>query len=401
MTSINSTPAEIQQKILRYVISVDVVLDPDAIASTDILAMSEYHACSPKSKWNDMRPYWSTERDRNSCRRVCVSWNIYLEEKIGHRYVRMIDIVHGKLSASALRNAIRVSFYIHGRGMLCKFCEGKGPSALRRAEFLRDTLTDVGETRTQIITSAVSLDLAILADHMPDTVTITELAGGDDLGDSITRFRQLRHLHVDSPGLYSKTHILDTPNLQSFSFTPRVLMRTDFAQPGWNLRNLRTLSMLPCSIGLAGPPTERVIKPLLRAIGPNLKSLFLPSVYLTYFTAEIWEICPNLENITATKSGSLIEGLPSSHPLHTVIIPCHNEKWSLMDVPTSRVFPESSQIRTVVVDCPWGHKFPETLIRSWADHWMRYSIHVKDIYGVPVQDWIAILDQGKVGDAYP
>jgi hypothetical protein len=339
MTSINSTPAEIQQKILRYVISVDVVLDPDAIASTDILAMSEYHACNPESQWNDMRPYWSTERDRNSCRRVCVSWNIYLEEKIGHRYVRMIDIVHGNLSASALRNAVRVSFYIHGRGMRCTFCEGKGRSAVRRGEFLRGTLTDVGETRTQIITSVVSQDLAILADHMPDTVTITKLSGGNDLGDSITRFRQLRHLHVDSPGLYSKTHILDTPNLQSFSFTPRLFMRTDFAQPGWNLRNLHTLNMLSCPLGLAGPPTERVIKPLLREIGPNLKSLFLPSVYLTYFTAEIWEICPNLENITATKSGSLIEGAAILAPTSYCYHPMPQRKVALDGCPNISCIP--------------------------------------------------------------
>jgi hypothetical protein len=377
------------------VISVDVVLDPDAIASTDILAMSEYHADSPQSQWNDMDPYWSTERDRNSCRRVCVSWNIYLKEKIGHRYVRMTDIIHGNLSASALRNAIRVSFSIHRWGWGCTSCEGKEGNG-----FFRETLANVGETRTQIITNVDSKDLAILADHMPDIVTITEIYGSEGLGDSITRFRRLRHLYVETSETSSQNHILDAPNLQTLSFTPRMFMGTNFVHPGWNLRSLRTLRVLPGRIGLAAPHTGRVIKPLLRAIGPNLKNLLLPYVCLTRLTAEIWEICPNLENITALKSGSPIEGLPSSHPLRAVIIPCYSQEDPLVDVPTSRVLPESSQIRTVIVDCPWEYRFPEALIRSWADYWMRYYIHVKDIYGVPVQDWIAILDLGKVCDAY-
>lgn len=94
-------PVEIWEKILKYTISVPLFFDCDPISNYGIKRLSEYRFEAD---------YWESERVRNSLRRVCKSWDIFLR-LYDHRYVRLLDVYQHRVPKSAISAAIRLNLY--------------------------------------------------------------------------------------------------------------------------------------------------------------------------------------------------------------------------------------------------------------------------------------------------
>lgn len=109
------TPVEIWTRILKYAIHVPVFFDVDPIESHGVAGFQQYY-------WE--LPYWAAERHRNSFRRVCSSWDLYLS-KFNHRYIRLSDIVHGVVPDTAFPDAIRVNI----DHCDCRMCTASDPAS--------------------------------------------------------------------------------------------------------------------------------------------------------------------------------------------------------------------------------------------------------------------------------
>jgi hypothetical protein len=105
MSAISSLPVEVWHAILRYAIEVPLFLDPDAYEG--VLARVVFHGRI--SPLNHECTYWSAEKTRNRMQLVSKSWDSFLRP-FEHRFVRMLDIRHGKVPLQKLEMAIRVSF---------------------------------------------------------------------------------------------------------------------------------------------------------------------------------------------------------------------------------------------------------------------------------------------------
>ncbi|CAG7852888.1 SubName: Full=Uncharacterized protein {ECO:0000313/EMBL:CCA69313.1} [Serendipita indica DSM 11827] len=91
------TPAEIWHYILQFSIFVPIFFSIDPAS----------HGIDALHKYGDDSLYWETERARNALRRVCRSWDAFLN-RFARRLVRLVDVEHGHVPISALRNAIRI-----------------------------------------------------------------------------------------------------------------------------------------------------------------------------------------------------------------------------------------------------------------------------------------------------
>jgi hypothetical protein len=208
MASINSTPAEIWQLILRYVINVPVFLDPDGVADFPANSTLEYHVHLTSSSWNDEGPYWATERFRNVCRRVCRAWDAYLGQTVGHRFIRVQDVINKHVPASALNRAIRISAAYYplndptSNGIL-KFNWLRPPEwSVSVAAFVALIPKDcVSNTQILIARTVVfqPSDLAILARQLPNLVTIVHKGRDSESVPTFKHFPRLLHLYTVPP----------------------------------------------------------------------------------------------------------------------------------------------------------------------------------------------------------
>ncbi|CCA69310.1 hypothetical protein PIIN_03209 [Serendipita indica DSM 11827] len=105
-------PTEIWQTILRHAIFVPLFFDTDPLSSYGLAALRGYY---------DMSGYWDSERTRNKLRRVCSSWNAYLQH-FAHRFVALKDVVHNHVPIAALPLAYR----IHMTACKCFACINHG-----------------------------------------------------------------------------------------------------------------------------------------------------------------------------------------------------------------------------------------------------------------------------------
>ena len=117
-------PVEIWWRILKFAISIPLFLDSGSIEPFDADGdtIHQYY-------WE--LPYWSTERHRNSFRRVCTSWNEYLRP-FNHRYIRFTDIIHGTVPMNAFPRAIRLYVGL----CMCKECHRNLPEYLQEDSHL-------------------------------------------------------------------------------------------------------------------------------------------------------------------------------------------------------------------------------------------------------------------------
>ncbi|KIM19650.1 hypothetical protein M408DRAFT_83250, partial [Serendipita vermifera MAFF 305830] len=96
-------PVEIWEKILKYAISVPLFFDSDPISNHGIERFSEYRFEAD---------YWQSERIRNRLRRICKSWNVFLQA-YQHRYVTVTDLYSGKVPLSALSVTVRLNLSLN------------------------------------------------------------------------------------------------------------------------------------------------------------------------------------------------------------------------------------------------------------------------------------------------
>jgi hypothetical protein len=208
MASINSTPAEIWQLILRYVINVPVFLDPDGVSDFPANSTLGYHVHLTDSSWNDEGPYWATERFRNVCRRVCRAWDAYLGKTVGHRFVRVHDVIKERVPASALNRAIRISAAYYPlddpkSNGIPKFEWIRQPEwSVSVAAFValipKDRLSNaqILIARTMVFQPS---DLASLARQLPKLVTITHKGRASESVHTFKHFPRLLHLYTVPP----------------------------------------------------------------------------------------------------------------------------------------------------------------------------------------------------------
>jgi len=198
MASINSTPAEIWQLILRYVINVPVFLDPDGVADFPANSTLGYHVhLTNSSSWNDEGPYWATERFRNICRRVCRAWDAYLGQTVGHRFIRVQDVIKKRVPASALNRAIRISAAYYPFNWL-RQPEWSVSVAAFVALIPKDCVsnTQILIARTMVFQPS---DLAILARQLPNLVTIVHKGRDSESVHTFKHFPHLLHLYTVPP----------------------------------------------------------------------------------------------------------------------------------------------------------------------------------------------------------
>jgi hypothetical protein len=94
---VDTAPIEVWEKILKYAISVPIFFDLDPIKNYGLECAALYRSEAD---------YWQSERDRNAFRRVCRSWDMFLQ-RYEHRYVRLSDIYNGRIPMKAAQMAIR------------------------------------------------------------------------------------------------------------------------------------------------------------------------------------------------------------------------------------------------------------------------------------------------------
>jgi hypothetical protein len=205
MASINSTPAEIWQWILRYVIDVPVFLDPDGVTDHPANSTIKNHVHLTSSSWNDEGPYWAAERSRNVCRRVCRAWDGYLGHTVGHRFVRVQDVIKERVPASALNGAIRISASYYPQD---EPKSNAGPEFTwpRQPEWCVSVTAFVAlipkdhGSKAQILIAKTMVfqpsDLASLASQLPNLVTIVHEGIDSESANTFKHFPRLLHLYT-------------------------------------------------------------------------------------------------------------------------------------------------------------------------------------------------------------
>jgi hypothetical protein len=208
MASVNSTPAEIWQWILRYVINVLVFLDPDDVIECPPNSTVANHIHRASSTWNNEGPYWASERSRNVCRRVCRAWDGYLGQTVGHRFVRVQDVIEERLPVSALNRAIRISAaYYHLDNLKSDGSpEFAWPFQLEWCASVAAFVALIPKdcvSNTQILIARTMVfqpsDLAILATQLPKLVTIVHEGRDSESVNTFKHFPHLLHLYTVPP----------------------------------------------------------------------------------------------------------------------------------------------------------------------------------------------------------
>lgn len=100
-------PPELWQKILRHAIFVPLFFDTDPVTSYGLASLPNYENTSA---------YWESERTRNNLRRVCSTWDAYLQ-RFAHRLVNLDDVIHNRAPITALPLAYRIHI------LMCKCLE--------------------------------------------------------------------------------------------------------------------------------------------------------------------------------------------------------------------------------------------------------------------------------------
>jgi hypothetical protein len=203
MASINSTPAEIWQWILRYVINVPIFLDPDGITDHPTNTPILDHVHTTTSSWNDEGPYWAAERSGNICRRVCRAWDGYLGQTVGRRFVRVQDVIKERVPTSALNTAIRISaaYYPDDNEPIKpgEFAWFWTPEWCASVAAFVALLPKDHVSKAQILIARSMIfrpsHLASLARQFPKLVTIVHEDLDSESGNIFEHFPSLRHLY--------------------------------------------------------------------------------------------------------------------------------------------------------------------------------------------------------------
>ncbi|KIM21869.1 hypothetical protein M408DRAFT_333195 [Serendipita vermifera MAFF 305830] len=393
MTSIASTPVEVWQCILRFVISVPVFLDPDGVAVNSASSMSDYHIYQNDSPWNNEAPYWESERYRATCRLVCRSWDTYLKETIGHRFVRTVDILQGFLPETALKGAIRISAVSVGRvgKKLPQGIEGAENGWYHLTEELFERIPQSQGNKLEILVANDfhfrTSHLAILTNRFPNLITFINAQISTDDAETLNNLAHIRHLYMGWYSCLSQRAALQCSHLETLSLRPRQFREMKFTKEDWNLPALRTLRILGGQEPPDGPEWQAMLESLLKVLGPTLQNLYISITYHPTPLEKVFEWCPNLECLLVHPSREEKVDIPPSHPLHTIVIPFFSP-WIARPRKPELTWPGWPTIRTVIFNTPWDQSRWKGELGRWCERWRGSPVRIEDSRGVTPQEWV-------------
>ena len=392
MASLSETPAEIWQYILRCVIHVPIFLDPDGVALSPVSSMSAYHIYGKKSVWNDEKLYWESERARNACRRVCRLWDAYLSS-VGHRFVRMLDVVRETVPTAVLNQAMRISLAPYGQGA-AQPVMATVPREMRwyyAAEQFLSLIRNTHATRLKIMTATYMhfeiSHLTRIAEHFPNLVTLINMGLSSGFWDVVQHLPHLRHLYTSSYKRIPPINPISCPKLETLSFRPENFDDGDFTPQKWSFPSLRTLRILGGDERSDEEAWRRMTAPLLAVVGSNLRALYIAPNYLPSSFEEVFNACPNLEYLLVNSSGNEGTNPPTSHPLHTIMLPFFSP-WMARPTKPIPLWPGWPTVRTIVFDAPWEEARWGKELRRWHEGWNNGSVTIEDSRGVKLSDWL-------------
>ncbi|PVF93215.1 hypothetical protein CPB86DRAFT_829489 [Serendipita vermifera] len=384
MSASSLVPTEIWQTILRYSISVPVFLDPDAVEAISPCVIED-----AKIEWNDEKPYWQAERTRVALQRVCKSWNRYLR-LYEHRLIRMIDIAHGFVSPDKLQNAIRLS--LRGENCKCQTCaDSTWPicSGNSFEAWCWNLLNGCEPTNIRILDgTGATFDMRTFPmNTFPELETLFALhcSFGKYIGLITNHLPHLRHcLGRGYWGCTEKqTFNSQTVKTLFISFPLPRIPEDHFTAQNWRLPGLRHIRIKDPAQGSRTDELQASLWALLKVIGQQLTSLYLPWANSTYeLHSDIWNLCPNLEHLyTAMK---LTRPPPFEHPIHTLCIASSRNYMYLRERP----FPDWINLRIIRTDVRWDRS--ESLIYSmaWVTTCAERNIRLEDGTGESYDEFI-------------
>lgn len=262
--AVDRTPIEVWESILRYTISVPVFFENDPLNS--------YSLGDFLRLYGDETQYWESERHRNILRRVCSSWNIYLQQ-FSHRYVNIEDVIKGHISSFALCGALRLKIKRRRTHAITNIIDR---ATLHRPQEWAVQILEGrhGNIYNWLLNGQVFSNIKVVIDY-----------GGPSLPFSVkyspTFLRIAREAEQNSP------HAITFSRLTTLSL--RYLPSLKILH-NWEFPSLRHLNILMLSMD----PAELV--DALKVTGKGLKTLLDVSVPSdNKFPAEIWNLCPHLE----------------------------------------------------------------------------------------------------------
>lgn len=411
---------ELWQCILRYAISVPDFLDPKAFDGV----MSDALLADELANRSNEAAYWLIERHRRSLEQVCKSWYAYLGP-FQHRFVRMLDIWHGKIPPASLKHAVRVSFSRYG----CECLEHCHPeldqqkrlkSSDSRMLFMLSSKDAIyNDVYSQTLNAAGPFNTLEIVDTKEETFGIDYIIkrhqnfqqvkiilglDGRDRALSpflLTVLPNLRHFYGRHLWLarFEVAQYVSVIHQSPFDFRKCLarnmvtLLLTMFYLPGQDfssytlefpsLRHLR----VRCLFGGDSEIFTQVVIPLLKSSDYNVRSLYFGSV-----TGEnsmppgIWELCPRLERLgTETRQ---ICPPPLYHPIHTFVCPNYVKFTEKMGV---FLWPN---IQKVVIEYFWGNYNLKRLVSKGGRRIAASKgIRIEDLGGLSWEEHILLKSE--------
>jgi len=330
MTAISSLPVEVWQAILRYAVEVPYFLDPDAYEG--VLSSSRFPL-------NDECAYWYTEKTRNRMQLVSKSWDSFLRP-YEHRFIRMLDIRHGKVAPEKLETAIRVSF-----GDYNCTCVGLCSNS-SFFDFIIDALKQVGSMGAIVDMAKMPLFLWRLDPRLLENIKIlvsTPYSHKYRLDGLLRVLPSLRHFHgTNYYGIEGRGLVLSNLVTSAFSIWPN----QEYDSILFDFPCLRHLRVDSLERTATVEFTKGAVLNILRVVGSQLLSLYLYHVPPGNETLEeVWELCPKMENFFTKFS---LVSPPLSHPIHTLYLHSVEQMEGLDPLP------EWPNLRTIGFRCKWS-----------------------------------------------
>jgi len=341
MTASSYLSVELWQAILRYCIGVEDFLDPSAF---DGIVLRHLITDKTTPKCNEVA-YWSAERTRHQLLCVCTSWNAYLLQ-FEHRFVRMQDILHGKIRPETLKKAVRVSLSMY----TCK-CEEHCFSPRAFANFCYDTVREVGQLNVQMVDMGYGeydisdfLGISSNIQHVRTFIALNCRAGRR-YARLLQKLPNLHHVYCNGfrgSNEFVTKGVFESSGLTTLSFHLRGDGKYD--NVSWSLPSLRHLRIRgDADYSASSEFINEAILEILTALGNQLLSLCL---YLRPRQSEmlrtIWILCPQLTLLRA--SVPMDSPPPFFHPLHTLVVP------SAADLVDFLPLPDWTNLRRIIID---------------------------------------------------
>jgi hypothetical protein len=385
----NTAPVEVWEKILKYAISVALFFDPDPIVN---------HGLNHLSRYCFEGEYWDSERIRNSLRRVCRSWNTFLQP-YNHRYVRLSDIYNGWIPKETIAMAIRLNISPHPTANEDISTTYIGTSQLFMSYLSRNGENRglVREWRTEILEGELVVDPQLFVRWINKALHLRVVLNSPPFGqEKPPEKARLRLLYANptwikpSSEVFSLQH-LTTLYLRSFS--------KNISFENWRLPALKHLSLQSISDSpygnifnddlFSGPAHQEgfgeKMMEIVRVMGENLLTLHYQGSTSSPLP-DIWPYVPVAQHIQIPCWAGV--SIPVAHPARVVTVRIRSlARFLLGDNPVALLFdyippPPILSVRssTVRMDITWFVALTQTTIGFFSTPLVKIAIWLAHYY---------------------